>query len=222
MSQVLKQLGHDIADERSLVYTIVALSYRGFWTSYGKPNQIGIESDAAATLEWVLEHFGSSDKFHLIIWGQSIGAGVATALTARFYQHNGFKSFEHVIDGLILETPFVSVRRMLETLYPQKWLPYRYLWPFLRNHWDSRSALIQVSKHKSKPKPAVLILQAGKDELVSAEQASELKQICLDGGFNTQLHIVPGALHTRVLPSGSGQRLIATFIEDCVKGWNRL
>ena len=69
----------------------------------------------------------------LIVWGQSIGAGVATNLAARL------TTTDHTvpIDALILETPFLSIRAMLETLYPQRWVPYKHLWPFLRNHLDS-------------------------------------------------------------------------------------
>ena len=42
------------------------------------------------------------------------------------------------VDGLVLETPFTSIRAMLVAIYPQQWLPYRYLYPFLWNHWNSR------------------------------------------------------------------------------------
>lgn len=74
------------------------------------------------------------------------------------------------LEALILETPFVSVSRMLETVYPQRWLPYRYLSPFLWNHWDSTSSLRRLgeasrSLHdlQNRKLPRVLILQAGKD-----------------------------------------------------------
>ena len=29
---------------------------------------------------------------------------------------------------------------MLRVLYPQRWLPYRYLGPFVRDRWDARAA----------------------------------------------------------------------------------
>ena len=170
--------------------------------------------DATAALDWVFERFANSSQLHVYIWGQSIGASVATAAAAKCYQQNKYEgSKKTIIDGLILETPFVSMRKLLATLYP-KWLPYRYLWPFLTNPWNSQSALTNISHHKRRAKPAILILQAGKDELISADHALELKQICFNCGLATKLHIVPGTLHAGVLSSRIGQRFVASFVRD--------
>ncbi len=48
----------------------------------------------------------------LLVWGQSIGSGVATNLAASRQLPQDMP-----IRGLILETPFLNVRAMLETLY---------------------------------------------------------------------------------------------------------
>src|SRR5437667_2012901 len=107
-------------------YTIVAVSYRGYWRSHGTPSQKGIEMDAIAALNWVRRRYYQDSNLGMILWGQSIGAGVAAAAGA------SYQSKEY-IRSLILETPFTSIRDMLVALYPQRWLPYRYLWPFLWN-----------------------------------------------------------------------------------------
>ncbi|KAL9027374.1 MAG: hypothetical protein Q9196_004090 [Gyalolechia fulgens] len=126
LSAVLKTLQRDAPS--STTYTLLGLSYRGFWTSRGRPSERGIGQDAAAAIRYALtelpEPFNSPTS--LVLWGQSIGAGVATsaaaALSSRGYQAGG-----PGLSGLLLETPFVSVRAMLTTIYPQKWLPYRQL-----------------------------------------------------------------------------------------------
>ncbi|KAK3329317.1 hypothetical protein B0H66DRAFT_596907 [Apodospora peruviana] len=110
-----------------LQLTFVCLSYRGFWTSRGRPSERGLRIDAEAGVQWIAElhesKFGNGDRGPvpvpiLLVWGQSIGSGVATNLAA-----TGRLPATMPIKGLILETPFLSVRAMLETLYPQKWLP---------------------------------------------------------------------------------------------------
>ena len=122
---------------------IVALSYRGFWTSSGRPSEAGIKLDAAAALEWAIKTFPSDhENVRVVLWGQSLGAGVAldAAATATGTQDNNL-----TVDGILLETPFVSVKAMLLEIYNMKWLPYRYLGPFLRSHWDSREALRRLA-----------------------------------------------------------------------------
>ena len=85
LSQVLKQI--DALEReagRSSLYAVVAVSYRSFWTSRGRPSQRGIELDAEAALQWIGTTFGvPSPKSKLLLWGQSIGAGVATHAAAR-------------------------------------------------------------------------------------------------------------------------------------------
>ena len=137
LSSVIRSASKD----QTIDLTIVALSYRGFWKSAGKPSQRGIEQDSLSALRYVsemCEAFEQESK--LVVWGQSVGAGVAADVAARASSGAlGANKLKH-IDGLILETPFTSIADMLTSLYPQRWLPYRYLVPFLWNWWDSKAA----------------------------------------------------------------------------------
>ena len=216
-------------------YTIYALSYRGFWRSRGRASQAGIELDVQAALKWLSRHvlnqktLPTEGMAKLVLWGQSIGAGVATVGTATAMAatqtkrndarisgaHAASKSSSGLVHGLILETPFLSMRHMLSALYPQPFLPYKYLWPFLSSTWDSIAAMKTIGQfnkrcresaqdinengnnnahhcyshsslpHASTPSSTesvqlsnVLILQAGKDELVPAWHAERLEQLC--------------------------------------------
>ena len=199
-------------------YTIVALSYRGFWTSRGRPSQRGIEKDAEAALRWVMDTYNSAGgRTRLVLWGQSIGAGVATTAVARYSAQTNLGNPSPWIYGLILETPFTSVRDMLSALYPQQWLPYRHLWPFLWNWWDSREALRVLGRAKGKETLRVLILQAGKDELVPKQHGMELEDICRRNGVEVERKEVAGALHTDVIAKGQGRSAIVSFLSDICK-----
>jgi uncharacterized protein len=189
---------------------MVCVSYRGYWTSKGRPSERGIANDAAAALEWIVSQHkrDSAHRVPVIFWGQSIGAGVATNLAAR---HKLF-SERLTLKMLILETPFTSVRDMLATIYPQKWLPYRYLWPFLRNHLDSWHALEQIAQQPSIALPEVVILEAGRDELVPKSHGDALEDRCTSLGLKVERHVIQGALHTEVLSRAEGRAIAASAV----------
>jgi fermentation-respiration switch protein FrsA (DUF1100 family) len=73
---------------------IVALSYRGYAGSSGQPSEQGLLQDAAAAYAFTTARY-SADR--IVIWGFSLGTGVATAVAA-----------EHPIAKLILEAPYTS------------------------------------------------------------------------------------------------------------------
>lgn len=182
------------------------MSYRGFWKSKGKPSQPGIELDVEAALNWVLERYQPQTK--IIIWGQSIGAGAASVGLANLLNRN--PGAQSRISGLLLETPFVDLKTMLVALYPQKFLPYRYLAPFLRSTWNSKGALEDIGRFKSKLR--TLIIEAGDDEIVPAGQGAILEQVCKDHGMEVDRATVPGALHTEVMMKPRGRRYIIRFL----------
>lgn len=126
---------------------------------------------------------------------------------------------------MVLETPFLSVKSMLLAMYPQKWLPYRYLWPFLRNWWDSEDAMKRIAKCQSNEGDTatslpVLIVSAEHDELVPDGQAETLESLCRDAGMRDVQHVkVSGALHNDASARGEGMGAIVRFLEKIGKGF---
>ncbi|KIW75010.1 hypothetical protein Z517_11781 [Fonsecaea pedrosoi CBS 271.37] len=206
LSNVLKSLSQNQSSKK---YTMVALSYRGFWKSKGSPSQSGIELDAEAALEWIRSRY-RCEGTRFVVWGQSIGAGVATVSLANLLRHDN--SSLHGFSGLLLETPFVDLREVLIALYPQKFLPYRYLSPFLRSTWDSKTALHQIGR--ARPDLRVLMLEAGNDEIVPPGQAATLEQICKEEKLEVDRKTVAGALHTEVMIKGQGRNHIVRFLRS--------
>ena len=223
LSPVLRML-KDRCYDFPVSYTMVCCSYRGYWTSKGRPSEKGIALDAAASLDWIREDFlqqrgKATDSIPVVIWGQSIGAGVATNLAAQAHLFQGSEP-NLLLETLVLETPFVSVRAMLETLYPQKWLPYRHLWPFLWNHLDSDKDLGNVSqrfKAAGIRRPRVVLLEAGKDELVPKEHGTVLEKRCEKLGLDVEKKVISGALHTEVMVRPKGRMAVVEAVEDAVQ-----
>ena len=128
------------------------------------------------------------------------------------------------IKALILETPFLSVRRMLQELYPQKWLPYRYLSPFLWNHWDTPKALSSMAAAMSDPNIGprsrrfdalkVLIMQAENDELVPSTHGAELEKLCREINIDVTTVVARNALHNEASIKYSGKEAIVRFLDS--------
>ncbi|GJD02804.1 alpha beta superfamily [Colletotrichum higginsianum] len=209
LSWVLRSLQQG---KRPARYTIVCLSYRGYWTSRGRPSEKGINLDAQAALHWIERVHGEHDAHRhqplpeVILWGQSIGAGVATNLAA-------WEAFPSTVRlrSLILETPFTSIKDMLA-----RWVPYRHLWPFLRNQLDSWTNLEAVARNRSGPgahgKPHVTIIEAGRDELVPAQHGAKLVQRCEEVGLTVEKLTVRGAFHNDAVIKLEGRKAVADAI----------
>lgn len=199
-------------------YTTICLSYRGYWTSHDRPSERGINMDAQAALQWVSQRHrdrvvdGPSSRPVVVLWGQSIGCGFATNLAAIPRGESDLS-----IDALILETPFTNTRAMLTALYPQKWLPYRHLWPFLRNHLDSWENLGLIAGRQEARRPHIYIVEAAKDELVPREQGAMLQRRCRDLGLVAERVSIRGALHNDVTVRREGKQAIAQAIGSAVE-----
>ncbi|THY26439.1 alpha/beta-hydrolase [Aureobasidium pullulans] len=196
-------------------WTLLALSYRGYWTSSGRAYQRGIEKDAQAFVAWAVQTYGQDlENFELILWGQSIGAGVAAYAASKHLESAEDTNVvdKPAISRLILETPFVSIKSMLAAIYPDWWVPYKHLWPFLRSWWDSEEALLKVAQSRQPPK--VLMVVASGDEIVPRVQADQLETLCKDLRLDVTRKDVLGALHTQASTLEQGKRVISAWMRD--------
>lgn len=198
-----------------MTLTTVCVSYRGYWRSHDRPSEKGISQDTEAALRWIMQLHAQRQSEALmpepvvLLWGQSIGCGFATKLAA---------TTNVPVHGLILETPFTSARAMLQALYPQRWLPYQYLWPFLRSRLDSWGNLaIMASRHASGQIPRVYMLEAGKDELVPSDHAERLETLCCESRIPVQRYKVRGALHNDASLRAEGKIALAQSVTSAVE-----
>jgi len=73
---------------------LVALSYRGYGGSTGSPSEAGLIADALAAYAFTSARYGAE---RIVLWGESLGSGVAVALAAQM-----------PVGYLILQSPFTS------------------------------------------------------------------------------------------------------------------
>lgn len=138
-----------IASSKQANPVILAPAPRSYWTSTTRsPTQQGIITDYMSALAFALQKWPS---IPVVLYGHSLGGSVAVCLLeaienrreeTSFLMKDGldFESLER-IKGLVLENPFSSIPGMVHALYPQKWLPYRYLTPFAWDKWDALRAM---------------------------------------------------------------------------------
>jgi hypothetical protein len=73
---------------------LVALSYRGYGGSSGRPTETGLIEDAAAAYSFAVSRYPAE---RIVLWGESLGSAVAIALAA-----------EKPVGHFVLEAPFTS------------------------------------------------------------------------------------------------------------------
>jgi len=81
----------DLIDDGS---GLVALSYRGYGGSSGRPTEKGLIEDAKATYAFAVARYPAG---RLVLWGESLGSALAIALAA-----------DNRVGCLVLEAPFTS------------------------------------------------------------------------------------------------------------------
>jgi fermentation-respiration switch protein FrsA (DUF1100 family) len=106
---------------------MVALSYRGYAGSTGRPSEQGLLQDAAAAYAFTSARY-SADR--IVVWGFSLGTGVAVALAA-----------EYPVGKLILEAPYTSIVDVAASAFP--FVPVRWLMRD-RFHSDQRIARVMA------------------------------------------------------------------------------
>jgi fermentation-respiration switch protein FrsA (DUF1100 family) len=254
LSQVLRAISETsksspsrTSESRDTEYIIVALSYRGYWTSSGRATQSGIEMDAQACLNWVSKTYGGAQTdLEIVIWGHSLGAAVATSAVPEYIARQNQEQLSPdarkdrllaPVSRLILEAPTSSIKDMLISLYPQKWLPYRYLWPFSWNTWDIRASMKQMASWRdqdgdrernnppegqtSKPEageirsrsiPPILLLSAENDEVIPSYVPGQLEEQAKSLGLLIETKSVKGAMHTEAPLKLDGRKELVRFI----------
>ena len=83
---------------------LLALNYRGFGGSSGKPTEDGLIRDATAAYEFARARYPAK---RIVLFGESLGTAVAVALAAG-----------HEIGALILDAPFTSAADVGAAAYP--------------------------------------------------------------------------------------------------------
>ena len=145
--------GEDVAAYLHDLYPdahVVAFHYRGYRPSTGRPSAEALLRDAPVVFDAAVEQV-QADR--TIVVGFSIGSGLAASLANR-----------RPAAGLILVTPFDSLKKVAGSLYP--WLPVGL---FFHHEIDAAKAL-------SRSKVPVAIIGAESDEIIPRSRTDGLRK----------------------------------------------
>ena len=145
--------GQDVAEYLHQVYPaahIVAFHYRGYYPSTGSPSAAALIEDSPLIYDLAVKKLRPKKIFAA---GFSIGSGIASQLSAK-----------RKLDGLVLVTPFDSLKQVAQSFYP--WLPIA---GFFAHEIDAAAAL-------EESKVPIAILAGANDEIVAPERTEALRE----------------------------------------------
>jgi hypothetical protein len=180
--------GQDVAEYLHELYSehdVVAFHYRGYAPSTASPSGEALIADAPLVYDAAVERVAA---VKVIGVGFSIGTGVASQLSSK-----------RKLDGLILVTPFDSLKAVAQSLYP--WLS---IGQFFTNEIDVSVAL----KGAAVP---VAILAAERDEIVSSERTAALRRMVTSLAFD---RTIPRAGHNDIYARSDFQDAMREALES--------
>ena len=145
---------------------VFLVDYRGYGRSGGSPSEAGLARDARAIYDAARERGFPPER--IVPFGESLGSAVAVGLAA-----------ERPCGGVVLETPFLSIRAMARRHYP--FVPG----VFIRTRFDNGERILAIAAPK-------LFLVAERDEVVPPEQGRRLFELAPPP---KTLYVIPDARH---------------------------
>lgn len=163
----LPQRTERIRQLNRLGLSVLAVEYRGFGATAGRPSERGFARDADAAYAYVRGLGIGPNK--IILYGESLGTGVATALATR-----------RAVAGVILDAPFSSAVDVAADRYWMFPVPL-----LMKDQFRSDLAI-------SKLDMPVLILHGAQDQVVPIEYGRRLSEL---GGDNVTFVAIAQAGH---------------------------
>jgi len=127
---------------------LVAIDYRGYGGSSGRPTEAGLLVDAETAYAYASASYPVA---RIAVWGESLGTGVAVALAA-----------ERPIGRLVLEAPFTSAVDLAARRYP--FVPVRWL---MKDQFRSDLRIGSITA-------PLLVLHGARDPIVPIEYGERL------------------------------------------------
>jgi fermentation-respiration switch protein FrsA (DUF1100 family) len=166
--------------------SVLVFDYPGYGYSGGKPSEAGCYAAAEAAYHWLTEARHIAPE-NIVIYGESLGGGVATELASR-HQHR----------ALVLVRTFTSVPDVAQAHL--SFLPIKAL---MKNRFDSLARIGQCQG-------PVFIAQGDRDCLVPFGQAEQLRAACRG---RAEIFPLKGLDHNDLLPPEFYTRL-KEFVQE--------
>ena len=143
---------HKLNHFQDMNINFLIIAWRGFNGNKGKPSERGLYVDGKSAIDW-LKKKGVDEK-NLILYGESLGTGVATHLA----QNKNYA-------GVILETPFTSMIDAAKNFYP--YIPVNLL---LKDKFENYKKVKNINS-------PILIMHGEVDQIVPFSMGKKIYEI---------------------------------------------
>jgi len=193
----------EIRQLTSLGCHVLYFDYRGYAENPGKPTEADIARDAGGAWDYAVSTLGARPD-RIIIWGESLGGGVATGLAHELCSNGTTPG------GLILRCTFTSLTDAASYHYP--WLPVRWV---LIDRYPSLERIPAV-------RCPLLMIHGRQDRIVPFEQGKQLFDAApptSHNGVPKQFVELPDAGHNDMMYVAADEigAAVAVFLERAVK-----
>ena len=166
-------------------YNIALFNYRGYGKSDGFPTEKNLFNDAAAIYDYLTKR-NDIETNNVLCFGRSLGSGVAVNLA---YSRN--------ISGLILITPFDSIKNVAKNIFPAFIVSL-----ILRDNFDSAEYVKTI-------KCPIIIIAAENDEVIPIARTNALYSAIKS---KRQFETIKNATHNTISHYDEYWRKITDFI----------
>jgi fermentation-respiration switch protein FrsA (DUF1100 family) len=179
-------------------FNVLALDYRGYGGSEGKPSLAGVQLDIDAAMRSLLER-PNVDAERIVVFGQSLGGALAIYYAA----HSAYRAH---IRAVVADSPFADYRLVarekmadLFLTWPLQWLPEF----TVDNDYSPRAAVAALS-----PIP-LLLIHGQRDGIVPPHHSQLLFERAQEP---KNLWSIPDAGHIQALRSADVRKRLAQFL----------
>jgi len=149
------------------------IDYPGYGKSTGRPTEAGLYAAGRAALEWLTSDLGI-DPGQLVVFGKSLGGGVATEIVRR----------REDLLGLVLESTFRSIPSVASRLLPM--IPTDSV--LKSERYESLARMEEI-------RCPLLVIHGTDDDLIPVDEGRALYEAA---GERKELYLVDGAGHNDV------------------------
>lgn len=180
-------------------FNVLALDYRGYGGSQGRPSLAGVQLDIDAAMRALLAR-PDVDPNRIIVFGQSLGA----ALAVHYVAHSPYRSS---VRAVVLDSPFSDYRRVAR----DKLAGFFLTWPF---QWLSSVAIEDgyspAASIKALAPIPVLFIHGDQDLIVPLQHSQRLYE---SAGQPKQLWVVPDAGHIQAVRNKTWRQRLTEFLQ---------
>lgn len=196
----------------ALGYHVLVPDYRGFGDSTGEPTEAGLTTDFLCVYNWVKERSRNS---LVVIWGHSLGTGVATNTADKLLEQGV------VFDGVILEGTFNTVRQNIPPFNPFAWRYWKFpgLGYLYRAPWEDNKFVFPTEENLKKMRSPILFLHSEDDHLVPIEVAQQTYEVAARAQNTERVKLVTfegslGYLHNGLYRDPRLPEIVKRFVQS--------